>query len=61
MPTLNPRNISIEAEPRKIAEDAVQPPLRIGFELAEFWKKHGTDEDVVVTRSDEPVKKVSFE
>ncbi|WP_068635116.1 FitA-like ribbon-helix-helix domain-containing protein [Thauera butanivorans] len=52
---------SVEAEVRKIVEDAVQPPLRIGSELADFWKKHGTDEDLVVTRSDEPVRKVSFE
>ena len=51
---------SVEAEVRKIVEAAVQPRVRIGSELATFWKKHA-DFDLKVERIDEATKQVSFE
>lgn len=51
---------SIEAELRKIVEDAVKPQLRIGSELAHFWKEHG-EGDIQIERMNEPVRQVSFE
>lgn len=51
---------SVEAELRKIVEAAVTPRVRVGSEMAAFWKQNA-DFDLVIERVDEQPRKVSFE